>query len=187
MTIGEHFLLRWLPVVFAGVFLGGVIHILLIMSIPSNAPDNVFDRISRLGEDAKFNLISNQGALNEQLPMLDPAMAHATCQYELSNGPLEVETSLNVAFWSLALFNAKGEAFYSLNDRTAGHGQLKMLILTSAQLSLLRERPPKDLDSMIIIETDAEKGFLLLRAFVPDNFHRPMIEEAMITSTCHYL
>ncbi len=51
---------------------------------------------------------------------------------------------------------------------TSGEGKLAMLVLTSAQLSILRESPPDDLESLIVIETQDEHALALLRAYVPD-------------------
>lgn len=101
--------------------------------------------------------------------MLDPTMLHATCRFALADGPLMIEAALPPPFWSFALFNAKGQAIYSLNDRTSGNGgRLEALVLTSEQLAILRENPPIGLEDMIVIETDETSGYALLRAFDGD-------------------
>ncbi|MBA5779042.1 hypothetical protein H2509_18085 [Stappia sp. F7233] len=168
----------------AGFFAGGIIHIFVIFSIPSFVPDVAYERIGRLGATEGFVRLASVTAGAEPLPMLDPAMAHAACRYELADGPVRLDAEIDAPFWSFALFNRRGETIYSFNDRTSGTGKLGMLVLTPEQLSVLREQPPADLEDLIVIETDEEDGFALLRAFVPNDLRRQTIEASLDAARC---
>ena len=128
------------------------------------------------GPDRQFNLLPDVRPGAEALPDLDPAMKHATCRFQLSEGPVLFDASIPVPFWSIGLFNAAGEAVYSLNNRTAGAERLSMLVLTTEQLSILRENPPENLEDLIVIETEEPiSGFALLTRLcaAPDTHPAP--------------
>ena len=179
---------RFALVLLAGLFLGGIIHVATVMGIPGQVPQSAHARIAAFGPDGRFNMLPASRAGAEPLPMLDPTMLHATCRFALADGPLMIEAALPPPFWSFALFNANGEAIYSLNDRTSGNGgRLEALVLTSEQLAILRENPPIGLEDMIVIETDETSGYALLRAFDDDPLAHDALVEAMDAATCRPL
>lgn len=171
----------------AGIFAGGIIHVAVVLGVPAQVPDLAYERIGRFGADEGFVRLPPVAAGSETLAMLDPAMVHAACRYQLETGPIRLEANIPAPFWSFALFNRRGETIYSFNDRTSGTGRLTMLVLTSDQLSRLREQPPENLEDMIVIETEADEGFALLRAFVPDSLRRDAIETSLDEAVCEKL
>jgi uncharacterized membrane protein len=59
-----------------------------------------------------------------------------------------------------------------------------MLVLTTEQLSILRENPPENLEDLIVIETDEISGFALLRAFVPHPSKADTVDKALMAADC---
>ncbi|POF31706.1 DUF1254 domain-containing protein [Roseibium marinum] len=171
--------------ILATLCLAAVIHILVVLSIPRNVQHSAYDNIATYGTDRKFNLLPDVKRGQEALPDLDPAMKHATCRFQLADGPVLFDASIPVSFWSIGLFNAAGEAVYSLNNRTAGAERLSMLVLTTQQLSILRENPPENLEDLIVIETpEPISGFALLRAFVPHSSKADEVDLALRAARC---
>ncbi|MES0810665.1 hypothetical protein ABLO27_14380 [Roseibium sp. SCPC15] len=170
--------------VLATICLAAIIHILVVLSIPHNVQHSAFDNIAKHGPDRQFNLLPDVKPGHEVLPDLDPAMKHAACRFELADGPVLFDASIPVSFWSIGLFNSAGEAVYSLNNRTAGAESLSMLVLTTEQLSILRENPPENLEDLIVIETDEISGFALLRAFVPHPSKADTVDKALMAADC---
>lgn len=168
----------------ATLCLAAIIHILVVLSIPKNVQHSAYDNASAYGPDRQFNLLPDVRPGQEALPDLDPGMKHAVCRFRLENGPVLFDASIPVSFWSIGLFNAAGEAVYSLNNRTAGAERLSMLVLTTQQLSILRENPPENLEDLIVIETGELSGFALLRAFVPHPSDAAEIDAALKRATC---
>ncbi len=172
----------------AGLFLGGIIHVAIVLAVPARVPQTAYARISAFGPDGVFNRLPDARPGAEPLPMLDPTMLHAACRFDLDNGPLKIEASLPPPFWSFALFNARGQAIYSLNDRTSGAGgRLDVLVITAEQLSVLRENPPEGLEDLIVIETDETLGYALLRAFDGEPLRREAVEKALSEARCTVL
>ncbi|MTH95573.1 DUF1254 domain-containing protein [Roseibium sp. RKSG952] len=168
----------------AAVAIAGIVHILVILTVPQNVSHSAYATLADFGPDLAFNLLPDVTPGSEPLPALDPAMKHAACRFQLDQGPVKFTASIPAPFWSIGLFNASGETVYSLNNRTAGSETLSMLVLTPQQLSILRENPPEDLEDLIVIETDTLEGFALLRAFVPDPSLNGLITDALSTANC---
>ncbi|WP_349360062.1 DUF1254 domain-containing protein [Stappia sp.] len=176
---------RWGAIALAGLFLGGIVHVAAVMSVPAVVPQTAHARVAVFGPDGVFNRLPETRAGAEPLPLLDPQMLHAACRFDLARGPLRIEAALPPPFWSFALFNARGEAVYSLNDRTSGNdGRLDVLVLTPQQLSLLRENPPPGLEDLIVIETAEIQGYALLRAFDGDPLNRARIIAELEAARC---
>ncbi|MDJ0931812.1 hypothetical protein [Breoghania sp.] len=170
-----------------GLMLGGIIHIIAVILVPYFTTEDAWARVARFGPDAQFNVLPEVKPGAEPLPMLDPAMAHAVCRFSLDDGPIRLNATIPYTFWSFSLFNERGETTYSFNDRTSGEGKLAMLALTSSQLSMLRENPPDDLESLIVIETEDNHAFALLRAFIPDKRREKDIDAALAKAKCTLL
>jgi len=164
--------------------LAAIIHILVVLGIPHNVQHSAYDNAAAYGPDRRFNLLPDVEPGQEALPDLDPAMKHAVCRFRLADGPVLFDASIPVSFWSIGLFNAAGETVYSLNNRTAGAERLSMLVLTTEQLSILRENPPENLEDLIVIETDEISGFALLRAFVPHPTRSEEVDRALMAASC---
>ncbi|WP_269581441.1 DUF1254 domain-containing protein [Roseibium sp. Sym1] len=169
----------------ATLCLAAIIHILVVLAIPKNIQHSAYDNVASHGPDRQFNLLPDVRPGAEALPDLDPAMKHAACRFQLADGPVLFDASIPVPFWSIGLFNAAGEAVYSLNNRTAGAERLSMLVLTTQQLSILRENPPENLEDLIVIETEAPiSGFALLRAYVPHASRAGTVDQALKSASC---
>ena len=166
------------------LFLAIIVHILVVMGIPLNVQHSAYDNVAAYGPDREFNLLPDVRPQQEALPDLDPAMKHAACRFQLTDGPVLFDASIPTSFWSIGLFNSAGEAVYSLNNRTAGAERLSMLVLTPSQLSILRENPPENLENLIVIETDEISGFALLRAHVPHPSKANAVNTALQSATC---
>ncbi|WP_209011527.1 hypothetical protein [Roseibium aggregatum] len=168
----------------AVVSLAAIVHILVVLTIPQNATHSAYSNAARFGPDRAFNLLPDVVPGAEPLPGLDPAMKHALCRYQLDDGPVLFTASIPVPFWSMGLFNTRGDTIYSLNNRTAGSETLSMLVLTTEQLSILRENPPENLDELIVIETEDTEGFALLRAYVPHPSEAKLVGKALQAASC---
>ncbi|WP_321341854.1 hypothetical protein [Breoghania sp.] len=173
--------------VLGGLLLGGIIHIFAVILAPDYTSGDAWARLERFGPEARFNVLPAVKPGSEPLPMLDPTMAHAVCRFSLADGPVRLDATLLDTFWSFSLFNRRGETTYSFNDRTSGEGKLAMLVLSSSQLAMLRENPPSDLESLIVIETEDDEVFAMLRAFVPDPRETDMIDAALNRAICEHM
>lgn len=175
---------RTLLFALGGVLLGGIIHIAIVLMVPMFAANDAWHQMSRFGRDGQFHTIPSPEPGAEPLDSLDPRMALAVCRFNLEGGPVRVTAEFPDEFWSIAVFDRRGRNIYSLNDRAADKSKLDLAILTPVQMAQLRQNPPASLDTAIVLELPVEAGFILLRAFVPDDSLRPAIDGALRGADC---
>ncbi len=177
-------MIRLLLFAFAGLLLGGIIHIVVVLMVPTYAPADAWTRIASVTEPEHFVELPASADDAAVIPMLDPMMRHVVCRYRLTVAPVRITATLPRSFWSVALFNTKGENVYSINNASVGSDILDMLVLTPDQLSQLRENPPENLEDMLVIEQTEQDGFALIRAFVPDASVAPEVEKGLKSARC---
>ena len=103
-------MIRWLLWLLGGVVLGGIIHIVVILTLPALAEQSVWSRVADLDADNRMIILPPIVA-GEPNPLgLDPALAYGLCRVDLANGPAYVSGVLPEGFWSVALFNPSGIA-----------------------------------------------------------------------------
>lgn len=175
---------RTLALVLAGVLLGGIIHIAIVLTVPFFASEDAWATIRQFGEDGAFHTLPQPVAGSEPLVSLDPHMVYAVCRFSLADGPVRVQASLPDDFWSVAVFDRRGRNVYSLNDRSAGTSELDLAVITPVQMAELRQDPPESLETAVVIELPIDVGFALLRIFVPDQSLLSRAEAALATADC---
>src|SRR5690606_17069740 len=123
-------------------------------------------RLSEFAEAGRFRTIPT-ATDSMVIPGLDPMFVHGACFLTLEQAPGVLSLTAPERFWSLALYNDKGIAIFSLNDRTAQEGKLDMLIVSPVQNAQLKENPPEDIDEIIVVETESENLIAVFRLYAP--------------------
>jgi uncharacterized membrane protein len=170
--------------VIGGILLGGIIHVAIVFMVPYYAGNDAWAQMSRFGRDGTFHLLPLPEPGAEPVAALDPRMEQAVCRFTLANGPLRVQATFPDEFWSVAVFDRRGRNIYSLTDRAVERSKLDLAILTSVQMAQLRQDPPTSLETAIVLELPIQSGFVLLRAFVPDDSLLPAVTTALKEADC---
>ena len=84
----------------------------------------------------------------------------------------------------MAVFDRRGRNIYSLNDRSVDRSKLDLAILTPVQMAQLRQNPPASLETAVVLELPIDVGFVLLRAFVPDNSLMASVTASLEAADC---
>lgn len=88
-----------------------------------------------------------------------PDFAYFACPYDLDDGPVTVDVAPWDAYWSLSLYGANSDNYFTLNDREARDG---------AEIVLMRAgRAPPD-TSARVVESPSARGIALVRRLAPD-------------------
>jgi uncharacterized membrane protein len=176
--------IRTLLFALGGLIVGGMIHVAIVFLIPGLAGKDAWAQMARFGPDGQFHTIPMPTAGAEAIPDLDPRMMQAVCRFTLANGPVRINADLPDEFWSVAVFDRRGRNVYSLNDRAAERARLDLAILTPVQMAQMRQNPPASLESAIVLEQPLDVGFVLIRAFVPDDSMLPTVTQALAGASC---
>ena len=175
---------RTLLFALGGLLVGGIIHVAVVFLVPALAGKDAWAAMARFGADGQFHTIPMSEAGAEAIPDLDPRMMEAVCRFTLANGPVRITADLPDEFWSVAVFDRRGRNVYSLNDRAAERAHLDLAILTPVQMAQMRQNPPASLESAIVLEQPLDVGFVLIRAFVPDDSMLPTVTAALAGADC---
>src|SRR5688572_24315976 len=103
---------RTLIYVAAGVILGLVVHLVIILTLPRIAQNSAYLQVASIGLNTT-TLIEKPAAGSPNPLRLDPDLAYAVCRLDLSSGPGEVTGTLPLAFWSVAVYDHAGTVLYS--------------------------------------------------------------------------
>ena len=111
----------------AGVLGGVVVHIGTVLTFPSFGGRDLWKAVEPLGPEDVFAVIPRPAPGNESIAYLDPNMVHGICRFDLSVGPRRIVASLE-GFWSVGVFNERGQNLYSL---TSGGADREVSIYSS--------------------------------------------------------
>ena len=173
---------RVLIFVVGGILLAGIIHITVVLLVPSFATRNAWTTMVALGPERTFHALPTTGEGGFTKP--DPFMLLAACRFSVASAPVRIQAHLPDDFWSVAVFDRRGLNLYSLNDRAADRSELDLILVTPLEMARLRADPPVSFDTAIVVELPLDEGFALLRVFVSDPSRRPAAEAALASANC---
>jgi len=151
-----------------GLVLAGIVHLTIILLIPSYATKDAWTRLASKSAVWSFAPVANPESPRSVLPLVDPAFRMAACRFDLNEAPLRLSSNGTAPFWSVAIFDRQGRNIYSFNDRTAIERKLSALVVNPVQMARLRKNPPPDAESAVLVETSSAKGFVVVRVLQSD-------------------
>lgn len=167
-----------------GAVLAGIIHIVIVLLVPSYAAKDAWATLAQAGEPWKFAVVAQPGRVQTGLPLVDPSFGVAACRFNLKQSAVSVTADGQLPFWSVAIFDRQGRNIYSFNDRTAIERQLNMLVLNPVQMAQFRKANPNGGETAVIVRADIEEGFVLIRALQPDESWGPALQRFMSNAKC---
>ena len=169
----------------AGIILAGIIHITIVLLIPSLASKDAWSKLVTAGPQWQITRLNHTGnGKSSLLAAIEPQFQTASCRFSLQESPVFIRADGDLPFWSVAVFDRYGDNVYSFNDRTAIDQQLNLLILNSLQMSVLREDPPAAVEQSIVVETPITEGFVLVRALQPDPSWASAVDKFFSDAAC---
>ena len=157
---------RTLIFVAAGLILGRVIHLVVILTLPRIAPNSAYLAVASTDLNST-TLIANPAPGEANQLQLDPHLAYAVCRLDLSSGPGEVTGTLPMAFWSVAVFDHAGTVLYSTTNRDGIGQKLDLGIFDPAQTRLLAEQKIDIAPGLLIVEARTDDVFVVVRLAAP--------------------
>lgn len=149
--------------IIAGLVLGVVIHLVVVLSLPGLASESSWDKISRLDTLNKFAVLDQAGAGTPNPLRLDPELAYAVCKIDLSNGPGVVSGLLPDAFWSVTVFDRSGRAVYGTTNRSGIGQSLQLGIFNPVQTRLLAEQQLDITEGLLVVESQLDDILVAVR------------------------
>lgn len=167
-----------------GVLLGGIIHILVILTLPMLADETTWSRVSAFEAKNRMLILPAVEAGQPNPLGLDPELVYGLCQVDLDEGPAYLRGMLPDAFWSLALFNEAGAVIYSTTNRDGIGQTVDLGIFNAAQTRLLAQQQLDIDEGLLVVEAPADNLFVLVRLSPPHEVMRARFAERLSAIQC---
>ena len=172
-------------------FIALIVHIVIVLLVPRFAPVDAWAKLSAITRPWAFNTVAVPAGAPDRKPAalagLDPRFGTVACRFDLRDGPASIVAEGEVPFWSLAVFDRRGQNIYSLNDRTAIEDRLDLVVMNATQRARLRENPIEGIDRSVLVRATIDEGFVLVRALAPDETWVPAVQDFLGSATCERL
>lgn len=180
---------RLLHALFAGLVGAGIVHIVILLLLPSFSERDAWSRLAQAADLYTVTRIAGAettvpGDAEPLLAPVDPLFDAVACRFDLTNGIAHLKAPGTVPFWSVSVYDRGGQNIYSFNDRTANDGVLDFLIATPVQMVEIRKSLPPELETSVFVEADVEEGIVVIRSFIPDESFRPAITAYLDSISC---
>lgn len=177
-------MMRWALWVLAGVVMGGIIHIAVILALPALATEGLWSRVNALGA-ASRTVVLGAAKAGEPNPLrLDPELTYAVCEIDLRKGPGLLRGTLPAAFWSVAVYAPNGAVMYSTTNRDGIGTSLELGIFNAAQTRLLAEQKLDVAQGLLIVEANSDDILAVVRLAPAHQAMRARYEQALSGLTC---
>lgn len=168
----------------AGVVLGGIIHIIVILTLPSLAEESVWTRVAGFQASNRMVILPPVEA-GEPNPLdLDPALIYGICQVDLGDGPAYLSGVLPDAFWSVALYNEAGIVTYSTTNRDGIGQTLELGIFNAAQTRLLAQQQLDIAEGLLVVESRSNRLLVVVRLAPPHQVMRARFAAELSKASC---
>ena len=177
-------MIRWLLWLLAGLVLGGIVHLALVLYLPRAAARDAYAQLEPMTPVNSFVPLPAPSANGSVVPFMDPAFAISVCRYDLSKGPLKVTAPVSQAYTSVSFYTRQGAAHYAITDKAAGRRIIELDLMTQKQRSQLPEDEDVTAADRLIVESPSTNGLIVVRALAPEPSQMPMAQRALAGAKC---
>jgi len=177
-------MIRFLVAVVSGIVMGGIVHLVTVLSLPRIAS---LDAYSRLAPSTPVNAVTAlpvASPSNTRIPLMDPAFAVAVCRYDLSSGPIKLAVPVSQAYTSVSFYTRSDVAYYAINDRSAGRKVIELDLMTEAQHAEVPEDEEVTAADRLIIDSPSVRGLIVLKALAAEPGLMPQAQASLAAATC---
>ena len=167
------------------LILAGAVHLAYVLFLPHFEMRSKISELRQLAGSGALTVLSREDSIRVMGPD-GRWLVHALCIYDLSNGPVSINAAVPNSYWSMTMYSAGGETFYSLNDRQAGIERVAVMLRQPG------ERVPADEEAELLVPDDdtltvrapESKGLVVMRALAGEAAEYGRIAEVLGESSC---
>ena len=169
------------------LLLAGAVHLGYVLIVPPIEMRAKIDELRQIAGDGELTVLSREDSVR----LMGPDgrwLVHALCVYDLAEGPVMINATVPDSYWSMAIYSAGGDTFYSLNDRQAGIEQVELMIRRSTDQALGVDEEEEDVappaDETFTVQAPDPVGVVVMRALADETAEYGRAAEVLATSTC---
>jgi uncharacterized membrane protein len=170
--------------ILAGLILGGVVHLVAVLSLPRIATQDAYSRLSALTQVNAVTQLPAAEPRNTVLPFMDPAFATAVCRYDLGKGPIKLTVPVSQSYTSVSFYTRSDVAYYAINDRSAGRKVIELDLMTEAQHAEVPEDEEVTAADRLIIDSPTTTGLIVLKALAAEPGLMAQAQASLAAASC---
>lgn len=180
---------------FAGLVLGGILHISAVLLAPLFTSATAWTRLRAVTQVNTAAVLPAAEPARQPIPFMAPDVRYAVCRFDLSSGaPLTVRGKLLDASWSIGLYTTGGDNFYAMTAADLQRGEFDIVInppperslLQILQLLLSRPRDVRDAkDGTTLVIAPEREGLAIVRAPLMGRSFQREAEQALGLTSCN--
>ena len=169
-----------------GLVGAAIVHIVVILALPLWTGKDAWTRVRAMGAQNRFYSLANEpnptGLFND-----DPGIRTAVCHFEISNAPVRIIASGDVAMWTVSAYDTSSNETFSMNDRSSIGEDVDIAFVTPAQMLQMRRAMPEALERSVLVELQRPQGYVALRAIAPLPSQEPAARAFLADALCSSL
>ena len=177
-------MIRILFAIVGGILLGGVVHLVSVLALPSIATQDAYSRLTAMAPLNVVTPLPLADPSHSPMPFMDPAFAVAVCRYDLSAGSIKLTVPVSQAYTSVSFYTRSDVAYYAINDRSAGRKVIELNLMTEAQHAELPEEEDVTAADRLIIDSPSTTGLIVLKALAPEPGMMGQAQASLAASKC---
>ncbi|MBI1188847.1 MAG: DUF1254 domain-containing protein [Alphaproteobacteria bacterium] len=147
----------WLPFLLVVAIVGVAAHAATVIATPRAIMNVAMTRLAENGGPGwRHAPRTTADARNIVRP--SPDLAYSACVYDLADGPMTITMAPSEDYWSLSLYAANSDNFFTRNDRAAREGVAITLVRRGAA-------PPPGATE--VVESPSARGVAIQRRLAP--------------------
>jgi uncharacterized membrane protein len=171
-------MMRWTGWAAFTLVLAAVVHWAAITNAPSLIMSRAMTAMGGKGANT-ISHIDRATAASRTIVKPSPDLLYSTCVFDLSTQPLKITTAAPTdTYWSVALYAANTDNFYTLNDTQAGGRPATIVLVGQGQTV-----PPQP-EGTITVAAPSQRGIVLFRTLVNDDAREPELDRMRRSASC---
>lgn len=175
---------RLVYAILLGLVGAGIVHIAIVLLIPYYSDRDSWALVSEVGPPYAVHRLDRAGPAAKAVAAADPMFEVSACRFDLRDGSVHIFAPGRVPYWSVSVFDRRGQNVFSLNDRTATAGVLDVVVARPVQLIELRKAMPANYENAVFVESDIAEGMIIVRSFVPDPSWQQIVGRHLAAARC---
>ncbi len=158
-------------------------HLSYVLFVPGYKMGQKFDNGFVVNARPAFVTLSEKQTI-ELFPAEDPAVLHAVCPFDVSQGPIKISIAPFEHYWSLSIYSQKGDSYYSINDRQSIDSKLTIHVRASARVEDDEVKQREMVRDKTVLDAPTPKGWAVLRFQIHNGASRAAIAQQAKTFVC---
>jgi uncharacterized membrane protein len=168
----------------AGLFLGGILHILIVLTTPRMADDTAMLKIAEIAPVNAAIVLPPVTPDTQLFAYMAPDVRYVLCVYDISKDPVSVRTPLLEPTWSIALYDELGQNFYTISGADLQRREAELILAPSEDGSSALPFGNDAPTTAITVSVPERRGLLVIRAPESAPGRRREVEQALGQVTC---